>query len=260
MKKITASPNDTEKQQNEVVTPETAAETVADDSSQPKAPGNNKAPSNAKLTLQRFKKVREELITKGINPSQRNILMRIGGSFTTIAKLQRQLEMLEADPIDISIEVSDEAIAACKADIVRHLEGYRDTVKEKLDRIEAGKNEMSDAIEIIQSLQIVITELDHALTDAEQTIAGITDKCESLVKENIDLKQALNTATDSLAEVEKLNSKLEEEKMWLTGCLVEAHGLWQKNAAEDGENNADKQAPVKSKATKTESNDGQAKR
>lgn len=159
-KKTTAEqPIDDLRQQEEMSSgPEnlaTDSESEADNAADSK---KQKSPSKAKLSIERIKEVKAALIAAGKNPSQRNIVKAIGGSYSTASRLMQQIERLENDPIDVSVTVSDATREAIAADIMCHLEQFQASVKYKLDSIESFKEELRNALETINEQQQTIAE------------------------------------------------------------------------------------------------------
>jgi hypothetical protein len=134
--------------------------------------------SKALLTLERVKQVRAELEAAGKNSSQRSILKILGGSFSTISKVMERIEQLDHDPIDVSITVSDATRDAISADIMRHLEQFQASVKNKLALVDAIKKDLHDAAKTIKSQQ--------------QAISDQRDEINKLVAINEELLKALD--------------------------------------------------------------------
>jgi len=154
----------TETDQNAAEAPDDAEETETDALSQnpeaiPDTKKKSKAPSNKKATINRMLSLREEFRKQKISFSQANIIKAIGGSYTTVGNLMRELEALEAEPFNLEVVISDAAIAALKLDIQRHVELYRDSINDKLEKIESAKSTMEDAVSTIKNLQDTITKM-----------------------------------------------------------------------------------------------------
>lgn len=121
--------------------------------------------SKTKLTIERIREVQAKCISEGKEPSYRNILKVLGGSFSTINKLMNAMERMENDPIDTEITVSDATKDAIAADIVRHLEQFQASIKHKLDIVESCKGDLQESSETIDKLQQIIEEKNNKINE-----------------------------------------------------------------------------------------------
>lgn len=119
----------------------------------------NRPPSNKKLTLELMKETRGRFALEGIVFSQANIIKVLGGSYSTVGALMRQLEALEKEPFNLEVVVSEATKEAIRADVNRHLEVYRDSITDKLDKIEGTKQALAEAADTITKLQDMIAKL-----------------------------------------------------------------------------------------------------
>jgi hypothetical protein len=138
-----------------------------------------KSPSRANLNLEKYKNAQDELRKKGLQPTQRNIHKLIGGSYSTIGKLERQLVELNSETIDTSITVSEETKDALQREIIRHLEANRDSMNEKLAKV---------------------AQCDEILNEASDTIKNLQDIVSDLNAENIKLRALLDSKHDGLSD------------------------------------------------------------
>ncbi len=126
--------------------------------------------SRSMLSIERIKTVKADLAQRGLPPTQRNIIKYLGGSYSTLTKLMRQLEELEADKIDQTITVSDATLEAIKADTRRHLELYRDSVNDKLLQVEDARAELLAAQKEIETLQLVVLDQEATIVELETRV------------------------------------------------------------------------------------------
>jgi hypothetical protein len=136
---------DTEAKDTEIVVVETKGTEAEVDKKLPKK-------SKARLTLEKFTKLKKEYKEKNLPLSQRTILRILGGSFSTAAKLERQLELLEKGTIDLEIIISEATMQAVRDDINRHLESYRDSLNEQVELVEQVKGDIESLTSAFNSL------------------------------------------------------------------------------------------------------------
>lgn len=86
--------------------------------------------------------------------THREVLRHLGGSFSTVAKLMRQLELMKVGVINIEVVVSEETMQAVRNDVSRHLEIQLSRLNEKVEMVE-------QAMEDIESLTSAFDSLIH---------------------------------------------------------------------------------------------------
>lgn len=140
----------------EGATAEDAADVKPEGKSKKKTP---KPPSNRKLTLDRVLEVREQFARDGVHFSQGNVLKVIGGSYSTLGALMREIEGINNEPFNLEVVVSEATKEAIRADVNRHLEVYRDSIADKLSKVDGAKQALADAANTIKELQALVENL-----------------------------------------------------------------------------------------------------